>query len=111
MRIQEAFNDTLEKYRIGPKMLAEVAGVSDSSVYNFRQGKRGASDEMLDRFLDAMDKIEPGARHHFCSLLADTSPERTGVPLISVDDIRDEDIPRLLISIARKWGKSLEMIG
>jgi transcriptional regulator with XRE-family HTH domain len=111
MLIREAFDQTLEKYRIGAKMLADAAGVSDSTVSQFRRGKKGMTDEMLDKLLKAMETIAPGSRGYFCSLLADRSLSERGILVGSIDDIPEEEIPRLLISIARRWHSPVELIG
>jgi transcriptional regulator with XRE-family HTH domain len=60
MLIYQAFHHTLKRYDISGKALARVAGVSESLVSQFRQGKKGVTDEMLDNLLQAMQKIAPG---------------------------------------------------
>lgn len=102
MLIYEAFHNTLKRYDISGKALAGVAGVSESLVSQFRHGKKGVTDEMLDNLLQAMQKIAPGARKHFCSLVAGELVEGAGVEN-AIKEISAEEIPELLIAIARRW--------
>ena len=103
MLIHQAFDETLTRHRISGKLLAQTAGASESLVSQFRRGKKGVTDEMLDKLLKAMESIAPGARRHFCALVADESVSSKGSLLSSLDDISEEEIPRLLIAIARRW--------
>ncbi|WP_371125605.1 hypothetical protein [Microcoleus sp.] len=68
----------------------------------FRHGKKGVTDEMLDNLLQAMQKIAPGARKHFCSLVAGELVEGAGVEN-AIKEISAEEIPELLMAIARCW--------
>ncbi|MEG4584641.1 helix-turn-helix transcriptional regulator [Microcoleus sp. MOSTC5] len=102
MLIYEAFHNTLKRYDISGKALARVAGVSESLVSQFRHGKKGVTDEMLDNLLEAMQKIAPGARKHFCSLVAGELVEGAGVEN-AIKEISAEEIPELLMAIARCW--------
>ena len=111
MRIHEAFHTTLEEYSITGRMLADEAGVSGSMVSQFRRGKKGMTDEVLDRLLTAMERIAPGSRRYFCNLLADSSVSEKGILLSLVDDVPEEDIPQLLMAIARRWNRPVELIG
>jgi transcriptional regulator with XRE-family HTH domain len=111
MLIHEAFHKTLEKYHIASKMLADTAGVSDSTVSQFRKGTKGMTDAMLDKLLTTMENVSPGSRRYFCSLLAGNSLSEDGILLGSIDNIPEEEIPRLLISIARRWNRPVELIG
>lgn len=86
----------------GGKALARVAGVSESLVSQFRHGKKGVTDEMLDNLLQAMQKIAPGARKHFCSLVAGELVEGAGVEN-AIKEISAEEIPELLMAIMRCW--------
>ena len=65
MLIYEAFHNTLKRYDISGKALARVAGVSESLVSQFRHGKKGVTDEMLDNLLEAMQKIAPASAQTF----------------------------------------------
>lgn len=105
MLIYEAFNETLKRYDISGKALAEAASVSESLVSQFRHGKKGVTDEMLDTLLSAMQKVAPGSRKYFCSLVAGESMESVGLEGV-IKDISAEEIPLLLMAIARRWKSS-----
>ncbi len=102
MLIYEAFNDTLKRYNISGKALAQVAGVSESLVSQFRWGKKGITDEMLDNLLLAIQKMAPGSRRYFCSLVAGEPIETAGWENV-LSEISAEEIPELLMAIARCW--------
>lgn len=105
MLIHEAFNETLKRYNISARALAQTAQVSESLVSQFRHGKKGVTDEVLDSLLQAMQKIAPGSRKYFCSLIAG-EPIKLGVSEGGFKDISEDEIPELLIAIARRWRAS-----
>ena len=84
-----------------------MAHVSESLVSQFRRGKKGVTDEMLDKLLGAMQSISPGSRRHFCALVAGESISN-GTLLNAIDNVSEEEIPHLLVAIARRW-KSPQM--
>ena len=103
MLIHEAFNETLRRYNISGLALAQTAEVSQSLVSQFRNGKKGVTDEMLDNLLCAMQKLAPGSRKYFCSMVAG-EPVGTDARINNViDTISEEDIPEILEAIARRW--------
>ena len=102
MLIYEAFNETLKRYKISGRALAQEAQASESLVSQFRHGKKGVTDDMLDSLLQAMQTIAPGSRKYFCSLLAG-EPIKLGVSEGEFKDISEDEIPELLIAIARRW--------
>ncbi|MCT7976070.1 helix-turn-helix domain-containing protein [Laspinema olomoucense] len=105
MFIHEAFNETLKRYHISGRALAEAADVSQSMVSQFRHGKKGVTDEMLDNLLLAMQQIAPGSRSYFCSLVAGESLGSLGVKQV-IEGISEEEIPQLLVAIAYRWKNS-----
>jgi DNA-binding Xre family transcriptional regulator len=60
MLLHEAFNETLKRYRIGGRALAQTAEVSESIVSQFKQGKTGVTIEILDKLLQGIQGIAPG---------------------------------------------------
>jgi hypothetical protein len=111
MLIHEAFDKTLDEYNISGRMLAKTAEVSDSAVSQFRRGTKGATDAMLNKLMGAMDELAPGSRRYFCGLLADDSGDERKILIASIDKLPEEDIPRLLMAIAKRWHGPVELIG
>jgi transcriptional regulator with XRE-family HTH domain len=111
MLIHEAFDRTLDEYNISGRTLAKAADVSDSAISLFRRGKKGVTDETLNKLMAAMETLSPGSRRYFCSLLADSSGDHKKLLIASVEDLPEEDLPRLLMAIARRWNGSVELIG
>ena len=102
MLIYKAFNKTLETYGISGKAISQAANASESLVSQFRRGKKGVTDETLDKLLGAMQTIAPGSRRYFCSLVAGESG-REGSLLNAIENLSEEEIPSLLIAIANRW--------
>lgn len=102
MLIHEAFNETLKRYRIGGRALAQAAEVSESLVSQFRHGKTGVTNEMIDKLLQGMQQIAPGSRKYFCSLVAGEPAGVTTVEKI-IEAISEDEIPELLMAIAQRW--------
>ena len=103
MLIYKAFNKTLETYGISGKALAQAANASESLVSQFRRGKKGVTDEMLDKLLGAMQTLAPGARRYFCSLVAGGESGGEESLLNVIESISEEEIPQLLIALANRW--------
>lgn len=66
------FSKTMEHYKITGKKLSQVSGVSENHISEFRRGKRktGVSTDILWQLLKGMEKIAPGAKIYFASLMA-----------------------------------------
>ena len=105
MFIHEAFNETLKRYRIGGRALAQAAEVSESLVSQFRHGKTGVTDEVIDKLLQGMQEIAPGSRKYFCSLVAGEPAGVTTVEKV-IEALSEDEIPELLMAIAQRWKAS-----
>lgn len=102
MLIHKAFDETLKNYRISGKALAETASVSNALVSEFRRGKRGITDQTLNKLLVAIETIEPGARRYFCSLIAGESKREGNISDV-IESLSEEEIPQLFIALANRW--------
>jgi transcriptional regulator with XRE-family HTH domain len=87
------FDRMLKALGITGKKLAEVTGVSVTYISEFRNGKTNVSCEMLERLLNGADQIKPGAKQHFCELLAGEKPQLVAD---TIDELDDMQLARLL---------------
>lgn len=71
----QAFDKTLRYYRITGKALWEKTGISQNHISEFRNGGN-ISAEVLSKLIAAMEELAPGAKLHFCLLLADEEPAK-----------------------------------
>ena len=71
MRLSDAFAETLFRYRDVFKAvdIAEKSGLSPNQISSFQRGGNLRSDS-IDRILDALESLEPGAKTHMLSLVA-----------------------------------------
>ncbi len=116
--ISEIFRQTLEHYGITGKQISQLSGVSENHISEFRRGKSktGVSTDVLWKFLEAIEEIQPGASVYFCSqmakvIAAENSKISTELPkqlesLLEmqnfVDELSDSKLALLLMVIAAR---------
>lgn len=84
------FNETLKAYKITASDLCREVGLSTSALSNFRNGKKNLTTETFHKLLLAMDKVAPGSRRYFCTLLAGEDLEEINqFDLMTVNQIAD----------------------
>jgi len=104
--ISEYFRKTQEYYGITGKQLSEQSGVSENHISEFRRGKSTISVEVLWKLVLGMEVIAPGARQHFCFLMAGKE-RKLGESLEEmVDRATDDEIEAVMLAIARRWKRS-----
>ncbi len=112
--MEEIFDLTLKRYGIQGKALANLSGVSENHISEFRRGKlkTGVTTDCLLKLLEAMDQLSPGARRFFCDLLAGKKklPQRFQSELEFLIDAADENEleSAMLQIVARMFPKSEE---
>lgn len=72
MKSHECFNLVLKEYQheFSAKDLAEVSGVPESTVSNFKRGKINPKLETFDKLRDGLHKLSPAAYARFHCLMA-----------------------------------------
>ena len=70
--IGQLVDKTMRHWEIVGKELAKKAGISETHLSQFRNGRTNIGDDKLVKLLSAMDEIAPGSRSYFCALLADS---------------------------------------
>lgn len=103
--LSQYFRKTLKDYKITAKQLSDITGISQNHLSEFRRGKSCISDEVLWKLLMAMDEVKPGARRHFCLLMAGESVERERIGNL-VKDLPEDDLPDLFFALAQRWEES-----
>jgi transcriptional regulator with XRE-family HTH domain len=112
--MEEIFDLTLKRYGIQGKALANLSGVSENHISEFRRGKlkTGVTTDCLLKLLEAMDQLSPGARRFFCDLLAGKKklPQGFQSELEFLIDAADENEleSAMLQIVARMFPKSEE---
>lgn len=72
MLIGQLVDQTMRHWGIVGKELAKKAGISETHLSQFRNGKTNIGDDKLVKLLEAMDELAPGSRSYFCAMLADS---------------------------------------
>ena len=96
----EILDKTLKRFDIKGRAICRESGVSPSSLSTFRSGKTNLSTQSLKTLLEAMDKLEPGSKAYFCSLMAGNPLKDYTTPEDLVNALPPEELPRLLNAIA-----------
>lgn len=108
-RINDLFVTTMTKYGIKAKELAELTGISAQQVTEFRRGRSWLSQETFESLLENMDRLSPGSKTYFCSLLANQAITRTDKKqqlIEMIENANSEEIEAVLLAIGRKWKDS-----
>lgn len=87
MNHRKAFIDTRTYYGIKNKSLHEQSGVSLDRISKFINYKSDVTTDILNKLVDAMDRLEPGAKRHYCQLLY-------GKKFVNYEQIAQEATPQ-----------------
>lgn len=115
MQICQLFKQTMDRHGIQGKELAELAGISQNHLSQFRSGKKWVSPEVFAALLEGMDQLAPGSRAYFCELLAQkplSIGQNEGSSLKKMIEAADEEeIDEILLIIGRKWKQNTAIAG
>jgi transcriptional regulator with XRE-family HTH domain len=115
MQICQLFKQAMDRHGIQGKELAELAGISQNHLSQFRSGKKWVSPEVFVALLEGMDQLAPGSRAYFCELLAQkplSQPQNDSSNLKKMIEAADEEeIDEILLIIGRKWKQNAAIGG
>ncbi|HEY9907889.1 MAG TPA: helix-turn-helix transcriptional regulator [Thermosynechococcaceae cyanobacterium] len=94
--IHKSFDSTLKHYGITGKRLAEVTGLSQGHISEFRRGQTNPPCDTLERLINGLEAVEPGARRYFCQLMAGSAIS----PEVSLDHLSSTEMAGLLLAVA-----------
>lgn len=104
--MEELFDLTLKRYGIQAKALAEITGVSQNHISEFRRGKlkTGVTTDCLLKLLVGMDELAPGSRRYFCDLLGGKKfPQGfEGELEFLIDAAGEEELETAMLQIVRR---------
>ena len=98
---RQAFVDTKTYYGIKGNALSRASEVSAKHISEYSTGKRDVSSAVLDKLIQGMENLEPGAKRYYCQLLygkKSLSPEEV------VENMDNEELSSLMMAIAAKVG-------
>ncbi len=107
LHMEELFDLTLKRYGIQGKALANLSGVSENHISEFRRGrlKTGVTTDCLLKLLVAMDEIAPGSRRYFCDLLAGKKNQSQGFQAeleFYIDAADETELRKAILQIAKR---------
>lgn len=70
--IGQLADQTIKHWGIVGRELAQRAGISETHLSQFRNGKTNIGDDKLAQLLEAMEDLAPGSRSYFCTLLVNS---------------------------------------
>ena len=101
----QSFNRMLKHHKITGKALSETSGISTPHISEIRNGKTNPSLEVFERLIDAAEKLKPGSRRMFASLMA-------GEEGLSIEELAEQlskkELGQLLVAIAPRISDSKE---
>lgn len=98
----EALKKVRRSRKIKGKELSQETGISEGNISEFFQGKVNMTVPTLDRIVEAMEKISPGARRDYAQELAGIlSTSKTGGILLEqqISELPKESKKKLIIAI------------
>ncbi len=106
---REAFIRTQSYYRITGMALHEITGISRNHISEYINNKRDMRTESLDRLVQAMDELEPGALQFYTDELRGRKSKVTVTnPKALVDAMDNKQISELMFAIAAKMGNKAD---
>lgn len=96
----EALTKVKERRRITGKLLHKVTGIPESNLSGFFKGKSNVGIATLDKIVDGMEQISPGARQEYAQELAG---------IISSEANETASIERQIVSLPKESKKKLIM--
>jgi transcriptional regulator with XRE-family HTH domain len=104
--MHDIFDKTLRIHGITGKRLSEVTGLSTTHISDFRNGKTNPPCNTLQRLLNGIDEISPGAKRDFCLQLAGTTPSFVETApssrKLSIEGMSSMELAELLMVVADK---------
>ena len=106
---RKAFIRTQSYYRITGKALHEITGISRNHISEFINNKRDMRTDSLDRLIQAMDELEPGALQFYTDELRGRKTKiAVANPKALVDAMDNQQISELMFAIAAKMGNKTD---
>lgn len=99
---REAFNKTLQKYKITAKFLSEATGIQERQISMFKNNK---SDLLTETFFKLVEGLPPNAKSYFLKKLQDNEPSSL-VEMVEAAD--DNEIEMVLLAVGRKWKQEMQ---
>ena len=102
---REAFIRTQSHYSITGTALHKMTGISQNHISEYINNKRDMRTESLDRLVQAMDELEPGAMQFYTDKLRGRKSKVTVTnPKALVDGMDNKQMSELMFAIAAKMG-------
>lgn len=102
---REAFIRTQSYYRITGTALHEITGISRNHISEYINNKRDMRTESLDRLVQAMEELEPGALQFYTDELRERKSKVTVTnPKALVDAMDNKQMSELMFAIAARLG-------
>lgn len=99
MRFHEAFDETLKECGISAKWLAQKAGLTPTTISEFRRGRKSLGVENFEKLLYALPKE---VQEHFQRKIFFSSISGEGDIWTTIDSMSTKELSQLIIAIAQR---------
>lgn len=99
MRFHQAFDETLKECGISAKWLAQKAGLTPTTISEFRRGKKSLGVENFEKLLYALPQE---VQDHFQRKIFINSLQEDGDIWAEIDSMSTKELSQLIIAIAQR---------
>jgi predicted transcriptional regulator len=99
MKFHQAFDETLRESGITAKWLAQKAGITTTTISDFRRGKTSLGVENFEKLLFALPKE---VQEHFQKKIFVNSVNREEKLWNIIDSMSTEELSQLIVAIAQR---------
>jgi len=99
MKFHQAFDETLRESGITAKWLAQKAGITTTTISDFRRGKTSLGVENFEKLLFALPKE---VQEHFQKKIFVSSAKEDGDVWAKIDSMSPEELSQLIMVVAQR---------
>lgn len=99
--LREIFKKVKVHCGVTGKAISQHTGISENHISEYLRGKRDVTSQTLDRMIEAMDELSPGAKKYFGDSLAGRILNQ------AIEDLEDERLGELVVRASDELARRL----
>lgn len=99
--LREIFKKVKANSGVTGKAISQHTGISENHISEYLRGKRDVTSATLDRMIDAMDELSPGAKKYFGDSISGRILNQ------AIEDLEDERLGELVVRASDELARRL----